>query len=283
MENFKHPTVAAILLLFVWLLLNFDIAIGDQGFYVYKSPDPDDMKKNNKQVVVKGTKNEPSITDKHADVNDELKKNPNDELLRLAKSDDETALFNLGMKMYYGRGVECDKKEGTVLLMRAAEKGKYSEESLGIIVNENYNGKNVPKNYIETRKWLNKLLDTSTKAQNDLAFLCFNGLGGPVDYNYAFELYLKSAMRGYSLAQANLGTMYLYGIGTKKDKIRGYAWYDIASINGNEIALLEKKKLMLNMTPDEMNSAQNMATELFRKISDSGESGSSEKEKGISE
>lgn len=250
-----------------FLIPNF--AFGDQNFYVYKSPDPDDMNKKSKPIPSKIIKNEPHALTKQTEIKEVPKQNSYDELINLAKSGDKDAQYSIGLKLYYGQGIECNKKEGTFFLMSAAENGKYTEESLDIIINENYKGNNVPKNYIETRKWLKKSSDNDNpKAQNDLAFLFFNGLGGEVDYNSAFELYHKSAMHGYALAQANLGTMYVNGIGTKKDSLKGYAWYDIASINGNEIALNEKKKLLLNMTPNEINEAQHIATELFKTINE---------------
>lgn len=169
--------------------------------------------------------------------------------------------------MYRGKEAGCDPKKGIYLLVSAAKKGKYSDESLNIMGYEYFKGKNIPENYAESRKWFKIAADTgNAQAQNDLAYLFFHGLGGAVDYQAAFVLYQKSALHGHQLAQANLGTMYANGLGTEKDKEKGYAWYEIASLNGNEPAMRNKKILSSEMTTAEINAAQRLASALFKTI-----------------
>ncbi|MDR2550341.1 MAG: sel1 repeat family protein [Desulfobulbus sp.] len=240
-----------------------------QEFYVYKSPDPDAINKPNKQSLQKGTQK--NIDNKKIpykrNTPAKLQCNSFEQEMNLAKSGDENAQFTVGLNMYRGKEAGCDPKKGIYLLVSAAKKGKYSDESLNIMGYEYFKGKNIPENYAESRKWFKIAADTgNAQAQNDLAYLFFHGLGGAVDYQAAFVLYQKSALHGHQLAQANLGTMYANGLGTEKDKEKGYAWYEIASLNGNEPAMRNKKILSSEMTTAEINAAQRLASALFKTI-----------------
>ena len=61
-----------------------------------------------------------------------------------------------------------------------------------------------------------------------------------------------------------LGIRYDYGIGVPRDVARAYAWYTLASINKDSMATQGRDKLRIQMTPDELARAQELATELGR-------------------
>ncbi|WP_310600837.1 tetratricopeptide repeat protein [Desulfobulbus sp.] len=260
-------TIAYLIVLI--LLASPVICFSKQEFYVYRSPDPNEINKPNKQPYQKSTpKNIESKKSQYKkNTSAKLQCNSSEQEMHLAKSGDENAQFTVGLNMYRGKEAGCDKKEGIYLLVSAAKKGKYSNESLNIIGYEYFKGDNIPKNHAESRKWFKVAADSgNARAQNDLAYLFFHGLGGAVDYQAAFALYQQSALHGHQLAQANLGTMYANGLGTEKSKEKGYAWYEIAALNGNEPALRDKKILSSEMTTDEINAAQRLSAELFKTI-----------------
>lgn len=185
-----------------------------------------------------------------------------------AERGDAEAQFVAGGMLYLGKGIEePDKKIGFKWLLSAAEQAKTSPESLSIIGGAFLRGTNVPQNYLEAKKWLAEAAEQGDlAAQNDLAYLYFNGLGGERDYKKALELYEKAAMQGESMAQANVGLMYATGTGTNTDKARGYAWYSLAASAGNTFATISRNNLMLNMNWEELNQAQSISFELYQRI-----------------
>ncbi len=195
--------------------------------------------------------------------------------LQAAELGDAEAQFIVGGMLYKGLGSAPDKINGFKWLLKAAEQGKISPESLNIIGGMYLRGANVPQNYLEAKNWLAKAAEKgNVPAQNDLAYLLFNGLGGERDYKKALDLYEKAAFKGDVMAQANAGLMHALGIGTSIDKARGYAWYSLAACQGNTHAIINRNNLMLEMTWEELNRAQALSVELYNRIEKITEPGS---------
>lgn len=184
-----------------------------------------------------------------------------------AERGDAEAQFIVGGMLYRGQGRDPDRRNGFKWLLKAAEQGKTSPESLHIIGGSYLRGTLVPQNYIEAKKWLNLAAEQGhVGAKNDLAYILYNGLGGERDYHKALELYEQAALRGDILAQANTGLMHATGTGTATDRARGYAWYSLAASRGNTMAALYRNNLMLTMSWEELNRAQAIAVDLYRRI-----------------
>ena len=193
--------------------------------------------------------------------------------LAAAERGDVEAQFIIGGMLYQGQGVEQDKRGGFKWLLQAAEQGKVSPESLNIIGGMYLRGEIVPLNYLEAKKWLTKAAEQGNlSAQNDLAYLLFNGLGGERDYEKALVLYEKAALQGDIMAQANTGLMYATGTGTDMDKARGYAWYSLSASQGNSFAIVNRNNLMIDMNWEELNRAQAISVELFHRVEKFGAS-----------
>jgi uncharacterized protein len=184
-----------------------------------------------------------------------------------AERGDADAQYVTGGMLYQGQGTDPDKRGGFKWLLKAAEQGKMSSESLTIIGAMYLRGNAVPQNFLEAKKWLSKAAEQGNMAaQNDLAYLYYNGLGGERDYSKALELYLKAALQGDAMAQANTGLMYATGTGTDTDKARGYAWYSLAASRGNTGAAINRNNLMVDMSWEELNRAQAISLELYRQV-----------------
>lgn len=190
------------------------------------------------------------------------------ELYRMAaERGDAEAQFVTGGMLYQGQGTDPDKRGGFKWLLKAAEQGKVSPESLNIIGAMYLRGSAVPQNYLEAKKWLSEAArQGNMAAQNDLAYLFYNGLGGERDYKRALELYEKAAFQGDAMAQANAGLMYATGTGTDTDKARGYAWYSLAASRGNTAAAMNRNNLMTDMSWEELNRAQAISLDLYRQV-----------------
>jgi len=184
-----------------------------------------------------------------------------------AERGDAEAQFVYGGMLYQGQGTDPDKRGGFKWLLAAAEQGKVSPESLAIIGAMYLRGSTVPQNYLEAKKWLtNAAAQGNRAAQNDLAYLYYNGLGGDRDYQKALELYEQAAQQGDTMAQANVGLMYATGTGTATDRARGYAWYSLAASRGNTVAAINRNNLMMEMSWEELNRAQALSLELYRQV-----------------
>ncbi|MGE4560323.1 MAG: tetratricopeptide repeat protein [Desulfobulbus sp.] len=180
---------------------------------------------------------------------------------------DAEAQYIYGGMLYQGQGTDPDKRGAFKWLMQAAEGGKTSPESLAIIGTMYLRGVTVPQNFLEAKRWLAQAAEQgSATAQVDLAYMYYHGLGGERDYARALALYEQAAFQGNLLAQANVGLMYATGTGTDTDKARGYAWYSLAASRGNTLAAINRNDLMVNMSWEELNQAQAISLDLYRRV-----------------
>jgi TPR repeat protein len=60
--------------------------------------------------------------------------------------------------------------------------------------------------------------------------------------------------------------MYEYGNGVHGDYVQAYAWLNLASANGESNANRIKEALAKQMTPEQIARAQELSTELDKKI-----------------
>jgi len=184
-----------------------------------------------------------------------------------AEKGDAEAQYIYGGMLFQGQGIDPDKRNGFKWLMQAAEGGKKTPESLAIIGQMYLRGITVPQNFLEAKRWLTQGAEQgSMAAQVDLAYMLYNGLGGERDYGKALAFYEKAAFQGDPLAQANTGLMYATGTGTDMDRARGYAWYSLAASRGNTTAAINRNELMSEMSWEELNRAQAISLDLYRRV-----------------
>lgn len=186
---------------------------------------------------------------------------------RAAEQGDVEAQYIYGGMLFQGQGTEPDTRGGFKWLMQAAEGGKTSPESLAIIGSMYLRGLTVPQNFLEAKKWLSRAADQGNMAaQGDVAYMYYHALGGERDYMKALFFYEKAALQGDPLAQANAGLMYATGTGTNMDRAKGYAWYSVAASRGNTTAAINRNDLMVDMSWEELNQAQALSLELYRRV-----------------
>ena len=86
-----------------------------------------------------------------------------------------------------------------------------------------------------------------------------NGLGVPQDHKEAVKLYRIAAEQGITSAQLNLGYMYQAGQGVLQDYVLAHMWWNIAGSNGDKNAVTSKNTVEKDMTPQQIEKAQEMA------------------------
>ena len=91
--------------------------------------------------------------------------------------------------------------------------------------------------------------------------LCLGKSTGIICSVLAFELYILSAEQGFTKSQADLGYMYLNGYGVNQNYIKAHMWSNIAASKKEKIALNNREIASMNMTIEQIEIAQNLATE----------------------
>ncbi len=187
--------------------------------------------------------------------------------LQIARKGDPGAQFVVGGMYYKGQGTDPDHRQGFFWLLKAAEHGVSSPESLSIIGSMYLQGNGVPQNFQEAQKYLKRAADSGdVTAKKNLAYMYYNGLTGKPDYGQALELYKEAALLGDDVSQSNVGLMYAEGMGVGVDRVRAYAWYSLAASQGNLAAAAARNNLMIRMSWQELNMAQALSVRLFKEV-----------------
>ena len=76
----------------------------------------------------------------------------------------------------------------------------------------------------------------------------------------------RQAEQGNAIAQHNLGLMYANGTGVPQDDVLAYAWLNLATAQGNELASENQDKLRTRMTANQIARAQELSATLFDRI-----------------
>ena len=87
----------------------------------------------------------------------------------------------------------------------------------------------------------------------------YGGEGVPQDYAEAIKLWKLAAEQGYALAMINLGTMYYNGDGVPQDYVLAHMWFNRSNSNGMLAGIRIMESLEKDMTPQQIEKAQEMA------------------------
>ena len=73
------------------------------------------------------------------------------------------------------------------------------------------------------------------------------------------------AVQGYALAQLNLGVMYANGQGVPQDDVYAHMWWNLAGSNGSEDGRGNRDIIAKQMTPSQLEKAQDLARDCVSK------------------
>ena len=79
------------------------------------------------------------------------------------------------------------------------------------------------------------------------------------DYETAYKLIVPLAEQGLAEAQYIMGLMYDKGKGVPQDYVLAHMWWNIAGSNGDKNAVTSKNTVEKDMTPQQIEKAQEMA------------------------
>jgi len=154
-------------------------------------------------------------------------------VLKNAVNDDLDALYELGMKYYFGNGVPKNFKKAFELYTKAALQGHVD-------------------------------------AQFDLGQFYMFGNGVPKDSRKAYAWFRMAAMQDHSNAQFNLGYMFLAGDGVSRDIAKSYALLKLAVTNEDPDAFVKAEKTLASiskaMSDDDIKQAQELYNYFLKTI-----------------
>jgi TPR repeat protein len=181
-------------------------------------------------------------------------------LLQLAEQGDAKAQNKLANMFRKGRGVSQDYKEA-VKWYQLSAKQEYAkaQANLGTMYDK---GLGISQDYKEAVKLWKAAADKGNGiAQFNLGTMYSKGNGVSQDYKEAFKWFTLAAEQALVKAQSRLGKMYSKGHGVPKDYTFTHMWFNIAGSNGDNEAIEHRTMLEKEMTPSQIEKAQDMARE----------------------
>jgi TPR repeat protein len=115
------------------------------------------------------------------------------------------------------------------------------------------------------REWTPLAEKGDARAQSNLGEMYYYGEGVSEDDKTAVKWYRLAAEQGYARAQNKLGLMYAKGQGVIKDNVYAHMWWNIAASSGNKGAVKNRDIVAKQMTPSQLEKAQDLARECVRK------------------
>mgnify|MGYP001442604910 CR=1 FL=1 len=97
-------------------------------------------------------------------------------------------------------------------------------------------------------------------AKANLGVLYMEGLGVVQNQKKAFEFLKEAAVTGLPFAQYNLGLMYEEGRGVAQDRIRAHMWFNLAATHGYALAVNGRAKVSRYMTSAAILDAEELAS-----------------------
>ena len=129
-------------------------------------------------------------------------------------------------------------KQAVGSLQEAKDKTAYFRGALN-----NYQGSLVQKEY-------DRAMAGDAQAQFEIGERFFQGLGVDQNYAHAAAWFQSAANLGHSKAQCNLAMMCFIGRGVPPDPTEAYKWAHLASLGGSEDALKLKGKIESRISPE---------------------------------
>ena len=127
-------------------------------------------------------------------------------------------------------------------------------------------GRGVPKDYKTAVKWFTLSAEQgNAKAQYHLGVAHSFGLGVVPDYKIALKWFNRSAEQGNTFSQYHLSRLFYLRNGVKEDKVYAHMWANLASSSGFEMAQQLRQLLTEKMTSHQIERAQELARECFKK------------------
>jgi TPR repeat protein len=168
---------------------------------------------------------------------------------------DSAAMYELGMKLREGRGVERDAAAALNWFKAGAELGNIPSTIRYAKMLEK--GEGGIKDLSGAMSFYQRAADKgSREATHALAALFASGSNGNADFKQAFTLFDRAARAGYVDSQYNLGVLYAAGQGVKPNLAESYKWFSIAAQGGDKNAATSRDEIARQLDPQTLATAK---------------------------
>ncbi len=169
------------------------------------------------------------------------------------------AQYALGFCYMQGTGVEQDFKEAANLFRPAAEQGlAEAQHAYGICL---YFGYGAAQDYAASAMWFKRAVEQNyPSAQAALGRCYLEGTGVETNLSYGANLIRASAECGLALGMRYYGGMFAGGTGVPQNNVEAYKWFTLAILNGDAEAEDLRKRLIAEMTTNQILEASMRAS-----------------------
>lgn len=169
------------------------------------------------------------------------------------------AITNLGVMYENGFGVKADEQEAMRLYRLGGRQESGGDEAALDRAAFVFDARLTLRPDARARYFVAAAQGGDPDAQFTLAYLLAGGPEAERDYRSAAQLFRNLAEKQHTPAMANLGLLYMRGLGVPQDYVLGYMWFSLAAAGGLAPAAGLREALVARMTAAQLNEAQQRA------------------------
>lgn len=176
-------------------------------------------------------------------------------LVDAANSGDALAIFEVGNRIFDGRGVAANPAASVAWYSKAASLGfAPAEYRLGSLYEKGVGVGIDPAKAVEHYSIAAKAGNIS--AMHNLAVLYATGTLGAPDFTSAAKWFTEAANHGVRDSQFNLAILYAKGSGVTQDLVQSYKWFGIAAKDGDVDAAQKRDEVGKVLSADQLTKAK---------------------------
>lgn len=176
-------------------------------------------------------------------------------LVEAAKAGDPLAVFEVGNRIFDGRGVTANPAGAIEWYNKAASLGfAPAEYRLGSIYEKGVGVSADPNKAVE--HYLTAAKAGNISAMHNLAVLYATGTLGAPDFTAAAKWFTEAANHGVRDSQFNLAILYAKGSGVEQNLEQSYKWFGIAAKDGDTDAAQKRDEVGKVLTGDQLTKAK---------------------------
>jgi TPR repeat protein len=190
------------------------------------------------------------------------------EILREARRGDSKAQLDAGKRYLLGIGVRRDYSRALEWLSMAAAQGSpEADHWMAWMYSEGWGTK---KDDTEATRLYRSAAEMGyAPAQYAVGSRYAEGIGTSQNLEEAVKWYVRAAEQGYQFAMITLAHLYRDGDGVPIDLARAHLWFNVAALSAanetdSDASAKERDRLISEMSPKQLASAQKMATDLLK-------------------
>ncbi len=176
-------------------------------------------------------------------------------LVDAANGGDALAVYEVGNRIFDGRGVAANPASSFAWYSKAASMGfAPAEYRLGSLYEKGVGVGVDPAKAVEHYSTAAKAGNIS--AMHNLAVLFATGTLGAPDFGSAAKWFTEAANHGVRDSQFNLAILYAKGSGVAQDLVQSYKWFGIAAKDGDTDAAQKRDEVGKVLSPDQLTKAK---------------------------